>query len=336
MVELAVVAADITQRPCDLLVLKHADGFYGVDAIVSKRLGFTAGVPAGEASFLTGRNIEARKVLYIGVGPLGEFRYPQIRKFGRRALELAARDSGPTQVLCSPLHGPGYGLDDREAFLSLVGGFLDGIERGAFPKDLERIEIVELSLGKAKRLKRILSEFIASPSRSRSKGAPFPGEPTLSLAEASPKGFASFGSRSERKTKLFVAMPFAPEHSDVWDIAIQDSCQTAGIVCERVGEQAYTGDILAQIKSHVRDGNGVLAVLNDANPNVFLEIGFAWGRGKPTVLIAKKGASLPFDVQGQKCIQYTSIANLRSLLTSELISLKKQGVFGSSRSRSSR
>jgi len=75
--------------------------------------------------------------------------------------------------------------------------------------------------------------------------------------------------------------------------------------------------------------NGVLALLNDANPNVFLEIGFAWGTGKPTILMTKKGTALPFDVQGQKCIQYTSIANLRSLLTAELTSLKSQGVFNS-------
>lgn len=140
VVELAVVTADITERPCDLLLLKHADGFYGVDAIVSKRLGFRAGVPEGEATFLAGRNIEAQKVLYIGVGPLGEFRYPQIRAFGRKALALANQDSGRTKVLCTPLHGPGYGLDEREAFLSLVGGFLDGIESGAFPEDLNRQE----------------------------------------------------------------------------------------------------------------------------------------------------------------------------------------------------
>jgi len=53
MIELAVVAADITQRPCDLLVLKHADGFYGVDAIVSERLGFTFNMM--EISFFLGR-----------------------------------------------------------------------------------------------------------------------------------------------------------------------------------------------------------------------------------------------------------------------------------------
>lgn len=114
MVELAVVAADITATPCDLLLLKHADGFYGVDLIISERLGFTKGVPEGEATLLTGRNIEARQVLYIGVGNLAKFRYPQIRRFGRWALELAASTSGRTRVLCTPLHGPGYGLDERE------------------------------------------------------------------------------------------------------------------------------------------------------------------------------------------------------------------------------
>ena len=82
-------------------------------------------------------------------------------------------------------------------------------------------------------------------------------------------------------------MPFAPEHSDVWEIAIQESCQNAQIVCERVDKQAYVGDILSEVVSRLKIANGVLALLDDANPNVFLEIGFAWGAGKPTVLIAK-------------------------------------------------
>ena len=51
MVELAVVAADITKRSYDLLPLKHADGFYGVDAIVAELLGFRAAAPEGEATF---------------------------------------------------------------------------------------------------------------------------------------------------------------------------------------------------------------------------------------------------------------------------------------------
>jgi nucleoside 2-deoxyribosyltransferase len=152
----------------------------------------------------------------------------------------------------------------------------------------------------------------------------------LGLSIAAHESLSSFGDESERKSKLFVAMPFADKHSDVWDIAIRESCQAAGLLCERLDEEAYTGDILKQITSRLRKTSGVLAVLDDANPNVFLEIGFAWGTGKPTVLIAKKDTLLPFDVRGQKTIHYTSIANLRSLLKAELTSLKAQGVFNSS------
>jgi hypothetical protein len=288
MVELAVVAADVTARPCDLLILKHADGFYGVDKIVSDRIGFNAGVPDGEAAWLAGRNIEAQRVLYIGVGPLGEFRYPQIRTFGRKALEFAARGTGRTRVICTPIHGPGYGLDEREAFLSLVGGFLDGIERDVYPAELERIEIVELSERRAERLKTMLSEYIEAPSPSGAR-ASIGDAQYVTFASSSHQSLSSFGVESEQKTKLFVAMPFSPEYSDVFDIAIQEACQAARIVCERVDQQAYTGDILGQIKTRLRNGSGVVALLNDANPNVFLEIGFAWGMGEANCVDRQEG-----------------------------------------------
>jgi hypothetical protein len=329
MVELAVVTADVVDRPCDLLVLKFADGFYGADSVIAKRLGFSGNVANGEATFLRGDNIAARKVVYIGVGPLQDFRYREMRIFARRSLELAARGSGRTKVLCTTIHGPGYGLDEREAFLSLVGGFWDGIEEGAFPAGLERIEIVELTAKRAQRLERILIESEAFLPQLSEKRIQIQGNQSFRLQSGPHESLSSFGAQSEQKTKLFVAMPFASEHSDVWDIAIKESCHLAQIVCERVDKEAYVGDILSQIVARLKNANGVLALLDDANPNVFLEIGFAWGAGKPTVLIAKDGVPLPFDVRGHKCIQYTSIANLRSRLTDELRALKAQGIFDS-------
>jgi hypothetical protein len=318
MVEIAVVAADIMQRPCDLILLKHADGFYGVDSLISDRIGFRSGVQDGESVFVRGRGIEAYEVLYLGVGALNEFRYREIRQFGNRILSLAAQRNG-VRTVCTPLHGPGYGLDEREAFLSLVGGFFDAIVSGSYPADLDRIEIVELSSSRAQRLTQILSETMERPIRA---GHPF------KVGVEARSAFSTFGNESERKTKLFVAMPFAPEHTDVWEIAIQESCQAAGLICERVDQNAYTGEVLGEIRRRVAGSSGVIAVLDDANPNVFLEIGFAWGLEKPTVLVSKEGATLPFDVRGQKCIQYTSIANLRKTLTEELGKLARQGVFG--------
>jgi hypothetical protein len=145
---------------------------------------------------------------------------------------------------------------------------------------LKRIEVVELSSERARRLSTILKKLL-TPS-SAVGATPRQGTHTsFDLAASEHESFLSFGDESERKSKLFVAMPFAPEHTDVWEIAIQESCQRAGLVCERVDELAYIGDVLGQIKTRLKKTSGVLALLNDANPNVFLEIGFAWGMGKP-------------------------------------------------------
>ena len=328
MVELIVVSADITERPCDLLLLKYANAFYGVDLMISKRLGFKDGMPDDdEAVFLTGRNIAAHKVLYVGVGPLEDFRYAQIRAFGRRALELAAHGSGRTRVLCTPIHGPGYGLDEREFFLSLVGGFWDGIESGAFPADLERIEIVELSPKRAERLKKTLSEFISSSPLPEDNPAPTQRMRSFRLAAGPHERLSSFGAQSERKTKLFVAMPFAPEHTT-------EGHSNPGVPAKkrRLFASAWTNRPMWGTSSGRSYPGSKLRTacwrFSTTLTRMFSsKSGLHWGAGKPTVLIAKNGVALPFDVRGQKCIHYTSIANLRSLLTEELISLKSQGVF---------
>ena len=39
-------------------------------------------------------------------------------------------------------------------------------------------------------------------------------------------------------------------------------------------------------------------VLTDDNPSVYLEIGYAWGKGHSIVLLTRKGASLIFKVRG--------------------------------------
>src|SRR3954469_12428023 len=130
------------------------------DSAVSKKIEFDQHVSEGAYVFRRGDNIKARKVLYIGVGPLHEFRYAQIRKFARDSLEIAGRDGDQTRTICTPIHGPGYGLDEKESFLSLIGGFLDAIKEGIQPDELNKIEIVEINKARADQLRRILSETL--------------------------------------------------------------------------------------------------------------------------------------------------------------------------------
>lgn len=62
--------------------------------------------------------------------------------------------------------------------------------------------------------------------------------------------------------------------------------------------------------------------MTSANPNVYLEVGYAWGCGKPTILATKEAGDLKFDVQGQRCLVYKSIKALEDMLRKELVSLR--------------
>ncbi len=125
----------------------------------------------------------------------------------------------------------------------------------------------------------------------------------------------------ENKPRVFVAMPFSEEMEDVFYYGIQNPVRQLGYICERVDREAFTGDILDQVKMRIENAEVVIADLTGANPNVYLEVGYAWGKARTTVLVANKKDDLKFDVRGQRCLKYQSIKDLEKLLTTELKSL---------------
>jgi len=151
------------------------------------------------------------------------------------------------------------------------------------------------------------------------------------IAGAPPRGnIVHFGARAEEKPRLFVAMPFAEEFIDEFEIAFHEASKASEYICERLDLESFTGDVVTEIKRRIVSSDGVIALLNNHNPNVFLEIGFALAHGKPTILVAKDGTKLPFDVSGHRCILYRTISGLRKTLTSEIASLKAQGILARS------
>jgi len=95
----------------------------------------------------------------------------------------------------------------------------------------------------------------------------------------------------------------------------------AGYLCERADLAAFTGDVIVWVKERIGSARLLVADLSTANPNVYLEVGYAWGKGIPTVLLARDAADLKFDVKGQRCLVYNSIRKLEELLTRELAQL---------------
>ena len=130
---------------------------------------------------------------------------------------------------------------------------------------------------------------------------------------------------SGAKRHVFVAMPFAVEMEDVYYYGIQRAIDANGLEPLRIDQSAFTGDILEQIKSGIRTSVAAIVELTGSNPNVHLELGYAWGNGIPTVLLLKEGGDLCFDVRGQKCIMYRTIKDLEVALSKELEILMENG-----------
>lgn len=327
-VQINLKTGDALSEPADVLVLKHAQGRFGVDEAVDaileaagRRLHLPR--PSDYRIEESTPDIAASRILFLGVAPLPEFDYKEIRTFARQALAILAEKLPQTRSILLTLHGSGYGLDEKEAFESEIAGLVDAIHIGDYPIALEKITIVELDPGRTKRLSRILGTLL--PERSVADSIPgLLGAISSTLAgDTASEKLRTAGLTSETKPKVFVAMPFKEEMDDTYHYGIVSATNAAGYLCERADLSSFTGDVLDWVKSRIRSASLVIADLTEANPNVYLEVGYAWGCGIPTVLIVKSGDPLKFDVRSQRCLVYKKIKDLEDLLTLELKSLPK-------------
>jgi hypothetical protein len=355
-VRIEVVEGDVLSCTADVLALKHANGLFGADAAVHARLVATLGAPpplpeqTGAHRFVDSSGaIEAKRVLFVGVGPLGDFVYGPIRAFAARVLAVVADEAPLTRHVALTIHGPGFGLDEVEAFKAELGGVADAVAAGRIAPALERVSFVERNSRRVRRLRDTLAQLLpggelqsvplAAPAAGDgAPGAQGPGTPAdlhpvlRPQAPRSPApetaalgdvlgGLSTVGSASSAKPHIFVAMPFADEMSDTYHYGIQGAVNSAGYLCERADMASFTGDVIDWVKKRIADAQLVVADLSTANANVYLEVGYAWGKGVPTVLLSKSQADLKFDVKGQRCIVYTSIKHLEETLTRELRAL---------------
>jgi hypothetical protein len=214
-IRVEVVPGDALVVDADILALKYAQDFYGVDKLVADRL---QGAEArnitprigGYRLVSSGGAIAAKRVLFVGVPVLHEFGYREIREFSIKVLSSLAGEAAATRVLALTLHGAGYGLDERECFLSEIAGLTDAVASGDYPAHLETVKIVEQNRGRSQRLSRLLDAYLpegkvdvdARVLRHR-------------IGEERSETLRAIGYDSEQKPHVFVAMPFADEVQDL-------------------------------------------------------------------------------------------------------------------------
>jgi len=331
-----VVEGDILEFAADVVAFKYAQSFYGADrraaqALVDAGFELQALQPGvGDYSLVDSRSaLPASRVLFVGVPALAQFSYPQIRDFGRIVVRTLAKHVRGCEHLALTLHGPRYGLDEIEALFSMLVGCVEALVDQQPPR-LSLISVVERDVARTGRLRRALREVSVHGGElsltETVHGWVVELERRTALTGSGTNEFARLpGAASEEKARIFVAMPFADEFSDLFEYGIQRPVRELGFLCERADVDVFTGDVLDRIKSKIETSTAIIGVLTGANPNVYLEIGYAWGKGRPTILVTDHTEKPRFDLQGQRYLKYRYIKDVEQMLTRELGALKEQG-----------
>lgn len=312
-VQILAVPGDVLETPGDVLVLKYAQALLGAEREAVQRLGAAPEFrdlpgPAQTRLVDVGRHLGARRLLLVGTPPIFDLLYRDLRDLGRRSLEALADLAPDARRVLQTIHGTGVGLDEAEALASQLDGFRDALAAGSAPPGLEEIVIVEADARRLERLRDVLHVEVPGGMMPRARAAT-----ARTATGATPA--------ADDKPRVFVAMPFDPAMDDLFHYAIQGAVRAAGMVAERADAAHFTGDVMAWVKDRIAGSALVVAELSGANPNVYLEVGYAWGCDVPTVLLIRQGEAPRFDAAGQRRLAYASIKDLEQQLAAELAAL---------------
>jgi nucleoside 2-deoxyribosyltransferase len=80
--------------------------------------------------------------------------------------------------------------------------------------------------------------------------------------------------------------------------------------------------ILPRILNGIRHSAFVIADVTETSPNVFYEVGFAEGLGRPIITTAKKDTKLPFDIADTPVTFWSNPEDLKAKLESTIQEIK--------------
>lgn len=330
-----VVEGDALEFPADVLMVKDAPRSGGLDARVRKM--FKGSGAAGdnlevgdyrliEIKGNLSQRVKTKYVLRVGSASIFELDYAEIRKLGRNMLAALHAEGAEVYHAVTTLHGVNTAManDEEEAFRSLLLGFADAFEEQKVPQNLERLTIIDREAYRIQLMRESLDKFIP-PQRDVDTAL----HETASDLQQMIAGVGSFERQYQKPVAdantphVFVAMPFADEFDDQYYLGIRPAVTGNDLLCVRLDqdEAVFTGDIMEQIKSRIQDAQLMIALLDTNNPNVYLEVGYAWGVGTPTILILHEDENPPFDVQGARLLAYKHIWKLKEQLTDEVRAL---------------
>jgi hypothetical protein len=248
-----------------------------------------------------------KMVMFVGAPRFNAFGYPEMLEFAHDALSIINDKRLPARRITTTFHGAGYGMDTEEGLRHLIEGFEFAYDddTASLPQE---IVFVERDSRRARMLKEHLERFTQINQ---------PKQQVLSERTEHMKfdDRRDAGTSSQQeKPHVFVAMPFSEEFEDCYEFGVYAAVRECGFICEHVGQAAFTGDVLERIRHRISTAALVIADLTTARPNVYLEVGFAWGKNRNVIFLAREGETLHFDVSTHRCIYYRNIKHLKNQL----------------------
>ncbi len=124
---------------------------------------------------------------------------------------------------------------------------------------------------------------------------------------------------------VFVIMPFSEKLEDMYLYGIRGCIEKLNLRCKRADELEHDNVIMKEVIDHIKRARIIIAEVSDHNPNVFYEVGWAHALKRETILIAREGTELPFDIRHINTIFYRRIKDLENKLSSRIKAILKDG-----------
>ena len=109
---------------------------------------------------------------------------------------------------------------------------------------------------------------------------------------------------SSERPRAFVVMQFTEPFDSLYAEVIRPVCEELRFDAYRADDVFRPGLILQNIIAGLVESDVIIAEITPTNANVFYELGYAHARNTPTVLLARRNGTLPFDISGHRVIFY--------------------------------
>ena len=121
---------------------------------------------------------------------------------------------------------------------------------------------------------------------------------------------------------VFIVMSFKKEFDELFTV-YHAVCKDLGFEAVRTDKVYSLEKILPRILNGIRHSAFVIADVTETSPNVFYEIGFAEGLGRPIIATAKEGTKLPFDIVDTPVTFWNSLEDLKAKLEPMIAEVKR-------------